>query len=352
MSGASPGFGAGATLGLAVGLALGVFVGLSLRHSPLAARVPALGRGDLGGVGGADGVGGLGASNPPRGGDDDAWARVQAAPRDPEAWGALGDAAAALDDVVAAEHAYTVALSLGARDPTLLGRLGFLLYQRGEEARALALLREAKRGGADLPMLDFTLERLAGVDPAPGAAGPRASDKPRPRADDTLGTRDARDAGAPGQAAAPPALPAPNADAGDADAAVRAPAATCAIPLEGQATGTRRLRVQVGSATLSLVFDTGASITSLTPEALARTGVAADHSRPIRAHTAGGVVRMPTAQLPALTVAGRTVGPLTIAVCEGCASLGTDGLFGLDAQAALGLELDVRRGEARVLDCR
>jgi hypothetical protein len=324
----SGGFVAGLTIGLVAGLLVGGVVGLGLRNSPLAARVPSF-------------VPSPAAEPTLR--DDDAWARVQAAPRDPDAWGALGDAAAALDDVVAAEHAYTVALSLGARDPTLLGRLGFLLYQRGEETRALALLREAKRGGADLPMLDFTLERLARAEPTPDVARAPAAVEAR--------GRELRDAGAPGVAAASPA---PSLDAGDADAATRVAAAAppCTIPLDGHATGTRRLRVQVGDAVLSLVFDTGASITSLTPDALARTGIAADTSRPIRAHTAGGVVRMPTAQLPTLTVAGRTVGPLTIAVCEGCASLGTDGLFGLDAQAALGLELDVRRGEARVLDCR
>jgi hypothetical protein len=97
-----------------------------------------------------------------------------------------------------------------------------------------------------------------------------------------------------------------------------------------------------------LAFDPDASITRHVPEAPGRTGVArtrAAHPRPHR----GWRQAHPEREAPRARPA---VGPLTVSVCAGCVPLGTDGLFGIDAEATMGLEIDVRRGKARVLDCR
>lgn len=259
-----------------------------------------------------------------------AWSLVHERPKDAAAWAALGEAQAAADQLDSAEHSYRTAILLGGGDGLAYARLGFLLYARGEDGQARALLSEAKRRGADVPMLDYTLKALA------SSKAPAAGDSP-------VAVRDE----------APAEL-----DAGLAplDASVTEPLRArriCTVEAERRGQGhTFLLPVQIGGETARLVIDTGASITLITSDLASRIGVPLDRERIIRAFTANGRADFSTAVLPVVELGGRTAQSTRVAVCSDCVEGFADGLLGLDLQAAFGLELDLGAGEVRFSDCR
>ena len=256
---------------------------------------------------------------------EDAWRGVRAEPEQAEAWIVLGDAQSALDQLAAAEQSYATALRLGGGAGVAQVRLGFLLYARGEDAQAAALLGEARRLGASAPLLEAPRRALARR-PAAGVG---------------------RVAPAPGRAAGT------ELDAAIQDASFAA-ARDCAVALlapEGGGPGIFRVEVQLEREPLLLIYDTGASITAINRDRLAAAGIGIDEEQRIRAFTAAGEVSFATAVVPLLRLGGREVRALRVAACEDCGGRGAGGLFGLDAQEVLGLELDRRRAEARFSDC-
>jgi len=244
-----------------------------------------------------------------------AWARVRANPRDARAWASLGDAQSAVDELRAAEESYRTALRLSAEEPTVLARLGFLLYGRGEDVQARALLEQAQFQGADLPMLQYTLDRLRQEAPTPADEAPADSAAP---------------------AAAPPEQ-------------VVAAELPCTLDLEERS--TFRITVAINDVTTPLIFDTGASITTLSRDLLEKAGVPIDEESGIQAITAAGPVRFPIGTVGRLGLAGRAVRDLTVAVCEGCGGTTSGGLLGLDVQAALGMQLDLKNRRVHFTDC-
>lgn len=257
---------------------------------------------------------------------DLAWRTVRMRPESSQAWAALGDAQTAMDHVVAAEHSYRTAIRLGTNDPHLHGRLGFLLFGRGRDQEALEYLKEALQGGAELPMLGWTIAQLEKRLSAPDAPGATSTSEQHPLSPDRTSTAAA--------------------DEAEADAQV------CSIKVSrSQELGTFTVAVRLGEVQTRLIVDTGASVSALTREVIESLDLEPNEDRVIHAITATGPATFPTVIVPLLEVAGRSTRDLTVAVCEACGGSQTSGLLGLDAQAALGMELRVTSGEIMFSDC-
>jgi clan AA aspartic protease (TIGR02281 family) len=241
---------------------------------------------------------------------EDAWVRVRASPRDPAAWAALGDAQVNLDQLLAAEESYRTALRLRGADGQLYARLGFMLYGWGRDEDALEALERASDLGADVPLLDFTLAQLRSeLAPAPAAA----------------------------TAIEPPEA---------------SPPVDCEIPVTRVArNGVWQIAAEVNGVSTTLVVDTGASLTALDREMVGRVGAAIDEEHTIDAITAAGPAVFPTARVESITVAGRTVEAVRVAVCDRCAGTIAAGLLGLDVQAPRGMDLDIHDGVVHFGDC-
>lgn len=307
------------------------------------------------------------ASDPAPGGLDRAWASVVASPEDPAGWVRLGEVQVEMDDLVSAEHAFRTALTLGDDSGLGYARLGFLLYGQGKDREARALLLEAKRRGADVPMLDFT---LAALEPGPARApverGPEPTPSvPPPPAAASAARPPVVDAGVPGLDAAvltpppaspPPASP-PAAPPPPRAAQTRAPEppppveGPCVAPLSRHGRGVFLIDVAARGEPGQLVLDTGASITVLTEAFALDAGLALDHQRVVHAITANGQVQMPTAVVPRIEVGPHAAEGVRVAVCADCVEGIADGLLGLDLQATFHMELDLSRSEVRFGAC-
>jgi aspartyl protease family protein len=255
-----------------------------------------------------------------------AWHWLQLSPHDPTRWAALGDAQANSDDLTSAELSYTTALRLGSRDPTVHGRLGFLLYGMGRDAAALQHLALAEQRGVDLPMLPEVLAALrARVKPASSPSPPLAA-----------------------HAATPPGVSNETSPPRGPDAA--APA--CRVPLlRNGPGGVFVATLQIGGLDVPLIVDTGANLTVIARDWIDRLGRPLDTEHEIRALTANGAVTFPTASLGSVSLGGRRLDDVQVAVCDACGSPTTAGLMGLDLQAAFGVELDQRGLALHFLSC-
>lgn len=241
---------------------------------------------------------------------DDAWVRVRAAPRDPAAWAALGDAQVNLDQLLAAEASYRTALRLRGADGQLYARLGFMLYGWGRDEDALEALELASDLGADVPLLDFTLAQL------------RSEREPAPV---SVAAVEPPDASSPRHCEIPATRVAPH--------------------------GVWQIKAEVNGVPTTLVVDTGASLTALDREVVGRVGATIDEERTVNAITAAGPAVFPTTRVESIAVAGRSAEAVRVAVCEKCAGTTAAGLLGLDVQAPLGMDLDIHDGVVRFGDC-
>ncbi len=278
-----------------------------------------------------------------------AWARVHASPSDPGAWAELGDAESAAGDLVAAEHAYLTAIRLGGDNGLAYARLGFLHYERNEDDRALAFLLEARRRGAQVPMLDFTIETLE-------------SRHAEPAEIDRGEVKHAADAGVPAS------------DAGETDAYVPKPEVpdapeiaqvspepppppppvydACTVPAKSIRSGrSYTVELAIYGHWAELIIDTGASVTVLTRAYADAVGLPRDPRASIRAITANGRVELATAIVPQVVLADRVVEDVRVAICDECVESVADGLLGLDLVAAFGLKLDLANGTLHFADC-
>lgn len=262
---------------------------------------------------------------------DEAWSAVRRHPHHAGAWGALGDAQSAVDQLAAAEESYRTALRLEPEAPELAARLGFLLYGKGEDAGALQLLERAQRGGAQLPMLNFVVLQLR------AQADATSENEAQAPSDEVGGS----EPGASAQGGLPPAS--------RGAAAIDTTRFPCELAL--QELSTFRVPVALNGATLPLIFDTGASITTISRRSLEDLGIPIREHEQLNAITAAGSATFPTAVVEQVEVAGRVIDQLRVAVCQDCGGQSAGGLLGLDVQAAVGMELDLRRKRVRFLDC-
>ena len=119
-----------------------------------------------------------------------------------------------------------------------------------------------------------------------------------------------------------------------------------ALPYEGAG---RSLRVPVsfdGAHTedLWMLFDTGATYTTLNPAALAALGVPVPEDSPVvTLSTANGEIEAPVVMIERLWLAGLPVEGVTIAVCETCASDQVEGMLGLNVSQQFAVTVDPGR---------
>ncbi len=270
-----------------------------------------------------------------------AWLAVRTDPRDAVRWATLADAQAALDQEQAAERSYLTAVRLGSDDPTVYGRLGFLLYGHGRDQEALSALRQAQDLGAELPLLARTVaeleSRLAPPDPPPEPEPVPEAVAEDEEEQEEQEDQEEQEEQYPDEEVNQQEPPSPG-------------LCTVAAPRFGRM-GPFVVTTYLDGFEVPLVVDTGASLTTLEYEVVEELGVDIDEERVIHAITATGPAVFPTARLSVVEIAGHRLEGLMVAVCEGCGGRGAGGLLGLDVQAELGVELDVRRGELRFVDC-
>ena len=96
---------------------------------------------------------------------------------------------------------------------------------------------------------------------------------------------------------------------------------------------------------LTLVLDTGASRTIISPAALARAGFVTEGQRRARLIGVAGVTEAPEITVPRLDVAGAQLGPLRVLAYD-VPGVSADGLLGRDVLDQFTLTIDPARGRA------
>ena len=109
--------------------------------------------------------------------------------------------------------------------------------------------------------------------------------------------------------------------------------------------GPIRARVSVNGVPLTLLLDTGAERTVISPAALARTGLDSSGGRAVNILGVTGSAAAREVTVPLLDVAGARVGPLPVIVHDvGVADI--DGLLGRDVLDRFTLTVDAAQGRA------
>jgi len=113
------------------------------------------------------------------------------------------------------------------------------------------------------------------------------------------------------------------------------------------------IEARLNGAPLTLIVDTGADRTLISPEALARAGLTSEPASPIEVVGVTGVASATLVTLPLLDVAGARIGPLPVIVHTlparsrgGATSGAIDGLLGRDVLNGVTLCVDTASGRA------
>ena len=107
-----------------------------------------------------------------------------------------------------------------------------------------------------------------------------------------------------------------------------------------------------GRATQPVLFDTGATFTTLDRTALAAMGVKVPADAPTASfQTANGRMEAPLVLLPRIWLGDRPIEHVTIAVCDACAQNGTVGLLGLNVTGQFQVTVNNEFGEV-ILEAR
>jgi clan AA aspartic protease (TIGR02281 family) len=118
-----------------------------------------------------------------------------------------------------------------------------------------------------------------------------------------------------------------------------------ALPYEGQG-HSLAVPIVFGETELSMLFDTGASITTLSRAGLARLGIPVPTDAPeIRLRTANGERTALLVLVPRVWVGGFPVEGVTVAVCDECEDEGQAGLLGLNVSGLFLVTVDTSRME-------
>lgn len=118
-----------------------------------------------------------------------------------------------------------------------------------------------------------------------------------------------------------------------------------ALPYEGSG-HSMVVPAQFGEVELSMLFDTGASLTTLNRDALRRIGVTVPADAPeITLRTANGSRTARLVVVPRVWVGGLPVDGVTVGVCEECADDHTSGLLGLNVSSQFLVTVDTARQE-------
>jgi hypothetical protein len=108
-----------------------------------------------------------------------------------------------------------------------------------------------------------------------------------------------------------------------------------------------RLRGPRGEVAARMLFDTGATLTTLDRPTLARLGIFPSFSDPkVKARTAAGVVEQPITVIEGVAVGGAWVsGGVTVGLCPSCAAGEVKGLLGLNVTRHFKVTLDHAAGQ-------
>jgi predicted aspartyl protease len=118
-----------------------------------------------------------------------------------------------------------------------------------------------------------------------------------------------------------------------------------ALPYEGSG-HSLVVPVQLGPAEFPMLFDTGASLTTLSEISLRKLGLAIPRDAPtVTLHTANGERSAKIVLLDQAWVGGLPVEGVTIAACEECADLNSAGLLGLNVSGQFLVTVDTARKE-------
>ncbi len=121
------------------------------------------------------------------------------------------------------------------------------------------------------------------------------------------------------------------------------------LPTEGRR-GSLRIPVTVEgrrrSTDVSMIFDTGATLTTLNRATLRKIGVAIPKDAPkLNVHTAAGPRETQVVLVPKLWVGGFEVEGVSVSVCDACANDGSVGLLGLNVSERFLVTVDGAREE-------
>ncbi len=118
-----------------------------------------------------------------------------------------------------------------------------------------------------------------------------------------------------------------------------------ALPYEGSG-HSMAIPVQFGDVELPMLFDTGASVTTLGRASLRAIGVDVPPDAPeITLRTANGERKARLVLVPRVWVGGMLVEGVTVGICEECADERTAGLLGLNVSGQFLVTVDTRRKE-------
>ncbi len=118
-----------------------------------------------------------------------------------------------------------------------------------------------------------------------------------------------------------------------------------ALPYEGSG-HSMAIPVQFGDVELPMLFDTGASVTTLGRDSLRQIGITVPSDAPeITLRTANGERTAKLVMVPKVWVGGLLVEGVTIGICEECADSRTAGLLGLNVSSQFLVTVDTRRKE-------
>lgn len=121
------------------------------------------------------------------------------------------------------------------------------------------------------------------------------------------------------------------------------------LPYDGDGRGlhlTVQAQAQAAEIEVPLLFDTGATLTTLDRATLRRLGVEVPADAPVlEVRTANGPARVPIALVPRMWVGGLEVGGVTVGVCEPCADEQSRGLMGLNVTGRFLVTVDTVRRE-------
>lgn len=97
--------------------------------------------------------------------------------------------------------------------------------------------------------------------------------------------------------------------------------------------------------TVPMIYDTGASITTLDAATAKRLGITGRPARYVEVETANGITRQPIVKVSSIEVGGaRVEGPLEVAICNTCSLSGASGLLGLNFSKAFITQIDPQAG--------
>ena len=118
-----------------------------------------------------------------------------------------------------------------------------------------------------------------------------------------------------------------------------------ALPYEGQG-HSMAVPVQFGETELPMLFDTGATVTTLSRDALRNLGIDVPASAPeITLRTANGERSARLVLVPRVWVGGLPVDGVTVGVCDECADEKVRGLLGLNVSGQFLVTVDTARRE-------